>query len=142
MLDGACAGRDAAAVAHEPDGLVAQGEADEDAVDRVLQLTGDAVVVLGRDDQERVALGDLLVPRLHDRIGVRRVGEVSDRAHVLLEERELPVAQVEQLDLELAVALRAVEDPGEHAIGGSRRACASDNDLQLVHGRLLHGLDR
>src|ERR1019366_10506752 len=109
-LDGAWSGRDAAAVAHEPDGLVAQSEADEDAVDRILQLTGDAVVVLGRDDQERVALGDLLVPSLHDRIGVRRVGEVSDRAHVLLEERELPEAQVEQLSLQPAVALRAVED--------------------------------
>ena len=41
MLDGAGAGRDAAAVADEPDRLVAQREADEDVVDRVLQLTGD-----------------------------------------------------------------------------------------------------
>jgi hypothetical protein len=51
MLDRAGAGGDADAVADEADRLVAEGEADEDAVDGVLELAGDAVVVLGGDDQ-------------------------------------------------------------------------------------------
>ena len=134
VLDRADSGGDAGAVADERDRLIAQREADEHVVDRVLQLSGDAVVVLRRDDEVGVGLRDLVVPRLDDRVGIGRVGEVADRSHVLLEEREVPVTQVEDLDVvEAAVADRLIEQPGVDALRGSRRAGAADDDLQLGH---------
>jgi len=52
---------------------------------------------------------------------------------VLLEERQRPVAQIQQLDLESAVSLRAFHDPWDHAVGGSSWARASYDHLQLRH---------
>ena len=56
---------------------------------------------------------------------------------VLLEEREVPVTQVEHLDLEIAVAKRLLGDPGEYPLGGSGRPGASNDDLQRGQGSLL-----
>jgi hypothetical protein len=73
VLDGPFAGGDPIAVANEPDRLVAKAEADKDAVDCVLELTEDAVVVLSRHDQIGVTLGDLAVPTADDRVEIGRI---------------------------------------------------------------------
>jgi len=94
VLHGAHSGGNADTVADEPGGLVAEREAQEHAIDRVLQHGGDAVVVLGRHEEVRVALGDLLVPLLYDGLRVSRVFEVPDGRKRLLKERKLPFAEI------------------------------------------------
>jgi hypothetical protein len=56
---------------------------------------------------------------------------------VLLEERQRPIAQIEQLDLEPAVSLRAFHDPRHNAVSGAGWARASYDHLQLRHQWLL-----
>src|SRR6202011_2594115 len=80
VFDGPDAAGDPAAVADGDDRLVAERGGDEDAVDGVLEHAGDRVVVLGRDDQIGVGFFDLVVPASDERVRVRGVVEVADRA--------------------------------------------------------------
>jgi hypothetical protein len=71
MFDRPNTGSGSRAVTDGRDGLVTEGEGDPHVVDRVLQDSGDAVVVFRRDDEIGVRLVDLLVG-LDDRLGVGR----------------------------------------------------------------------
>ena len=111
VLDRARSGRDASAVSDGGDGLVPQGEAHEDAVQRVLEDTRDRVQVLRGDHEHGVGFFDLLIPLPHDGFGIRGIAEVADRADVFLKQRERPVAEVEHLHVERAVRPRAARRP-------------------------------
>ena len=62
---------------------------------------------------------EFAIPVPHDGFGVRRVVEVPDRAHVLLEHRQTPVPKVQDLDGKGAVLARLIHHPGSNLIGNS-----------------------
>ena len=78
MLGRATAAGETAAVGDADGRLVAEAERDEHRVDRVLQDCRKAVVVLGRQEHERVGGADGRVPLLHGRRRERRVVHVAD----------------------------------------------------------------
>jgi hypothetical protein len=86
---------------------------------------------LGRDDDVGVCGLDLVVPRLNQRFRVGGVAEVADRAHVLSEDRQRPVPQVDDLGVEGRVPGGLLGQPGHDAIGGpvGARAAHDDNTM-------------
>jgi hypothetical protein len=98
---------------------VAERKTDEDVVDRVLEHAWDAVVVLRCDHEEGVGVGDLPVPGLDDRLGIWDVDEVTEGSQVFLKDWERPLAEIDELDVEGAVTLGAIDDPGDDMVGGA-----------------------
>ena len=129
VLNRADAAADPGAVADRGQRLVPEGEGDEYAVDGVLQLTGNTVVVLRRDEQICVCLGDLPVPSAHDLVRVRRVARVADAACVLAEHRQGPVPEIDHLSLKCLMHRGPAGDPRRHLVRRPGGPGAADNDL-------------
>ena len=70
---------------------------------------------------------------------VRGVGEVADRPIVSAKNGSGQSPQVDDLDVEVAVGVGAVEHPRDHPLGGPAGAGATDDDLELQHERTSGG---
>src|SRR5438046_32127 len=95
-------------------------------IDRVLQRCVGPVVVLRGNEHERVELVDLLTPRL------RVLMDVSPLARMvrLVEQRQCPVPQVDQLGGELSVARCLRERPLADCNAEPTGPGAADNDAE------------
>ena len=118
-----------AAVGDETDGLV--GPLPVQVVDRVLDRRGVAVVVLARDEHEGVGRVDRGAPS--SRVLLRVLAQA--RMVGLVQERQVPLGEVGDLDVEPVVHADALDEPlrdGEARASGTGRG---DDHGQRRHGR-------
>ena len=113
-----------AAVRDDPRGLVRPLE--RQVVQRVLQRARERVVVLGRDEDERVAAGDGRGPLP----GVLLRVLLQARVVRLVEDRQADVGDVDELDVEAAVLLGQLLQPGPDRDTPPPGTGTGDDDLQ------------
>src|SRR5262249_4608685 len=101
-------------------------------IERVLQHSGNAVIVFGGHEDVAVEPGDLLLPALGHRILRRHPGV---RSH-FIEERHRVVAQIDDLGLDIVALFGDVLHPLRRLVAetGSAGGADDDRDLEFGHG--------
>ena len=132
LLDGAGSGGHSA-VGDEADGLVAPLLVQ--VVDGVLQRRRVAVVVLRRDEHHGVRTVDDRAPRLGVRLRVLPEPGVVR----LVEQRQRDLGEIDDLDIEAAVAASKIGEPLGDGQSGATRAGRADDDGETGHGRAPPG---
>src|SRR5206468_995777 len=125
LLD--CARSAGATVADEASCLVVP--LGEQKIDRVLECAGDAMIILGRNEDVAVKRADLGGPCF----GVRLAVLAHDGRHRLVENRQVEVFDVHEFELSIAAFFRDFVDPLRYRLAISTRPCASENDCDLYH---------
>src|SRR6266567_2393965 len=123
-----------AAVADEASRLVVT--LGEQKIDRVLERAGNAMVVLGRDENVGVKRGDFGGPYF----GVRFTILPHYWWHRLVEERQVEVFDVHELELGVSTLLCDFVNPFSHGLAVATGPRASNDDGNLKHKFLLGDL--
>src|SRR6266481_1150248 len=107
----------------------------EQKIDRVLERTGDTMVVLGRDENVGIETLDLGGPRF----GVGLTVLPHYRWHRFVEKRQVKIFDVHELELGVAALLCDFVNPFSHGLAIATRPRASNDDGTLQHKFLSGG---
>src|SRR4029077_14858483 len=105
----------------------------EQKIDRVLQRTGNSMVVLGRDENVGIESSDFRGPRF----GVRLTVLPHYRWHRFVEKRQVKIFDVHEFELGVAALLCDFVNPFSHGLAVATRPRASNDDSNLDHKFLL-----
>src|SRR6266849_2800310 len=116
-----------AAVADEASRLVVP--LTEQKINRVLERAGDAMIILGRDEDKTIERTDLRGPRF----GVRLTVLPHDGRHRLVEERQVEVLNVHEFELGVGALFCDFVDPFGDGLAVATRPRASEDDSNSKH---------
>ena len=121
------AGSTGAAVANETSRFVVP--LGEQKIDRVLERTGDSMIVLGRDENVGIETLDLGGPRF----GMGLTVLPHYRWHRFVEKRQVKIFDVHELELGVAALLCDFVNPFSHGLAVATRPRASNDNGNLEH---------